>query len=155
LPYKFWWLLGPWEWQTVTSCLIYYDDYLAHENHRFLLVSMEIKGINKMLHVVMSMFIYFLSCFRFKLHFIAYVGYTSEGDIALDDISLSPACFGKLNSFHHVLHFKWEFHKFVHACILPYRGSQIIVTVCLGYFWSCCLFFLAIFIKMFVHVAPQ
>jgi hypothetical protein len=55
----------------------------------------------------------------------------SQGDIALDDISLSPACFGKLNCFHHVLHFKWEFHKCLHACILPYRGSQIIVTVIL------------------------
>jgi hypothetical protein len=107
IPYKFWWLLGPWEWQTVTSCLINYDDYLAHENHRFLVVSMEIKGINKMLHVVISMLIYFLSCFRFKLHFIAYVGYTSEGDIALDDISLSPACFGKLNCFQLHVHIFW------------------------------------------------
>ena len=71
-----------------------------------------------MLHILISMFIYFLSCFRFKLHFIAYVGYTSEGDIALDDISLSPACFGKLNCFHHVLlHFKWEFHKSLHTIV--------------------------------------
>jgi hypothetical protein len=107
----------------VTSKNLWFSSDLLW-NHRFLLVSMEIKGINKMLHVVISMFIYFLSCFRFKLHFIAYVGYKSEGDIALDDISLSPACFGKLNCFHHVLHFKWEFHKFLHACILPYRGSQ-------------------------------
>ncbi|CAG2188767.1 ALK [Mytilus edulis] len=36
---------------------------------------------------------------RFKLHFIGYIGFSKQSDIALDDISLSPSCFGGKKDF--------------------------------------------------------